>query len=61
MGEEQCIEYQNQEGYRSLGKMIQGAVWDTVWARRLVALETPDGLLDLVSVGFAGRGQEVKP
>ena len=33
--EEHCIEDLNPEGYRSLGKMLQGPVRDTVRARRL--------------------------
>ena len=50
MGEEHCIEDLDQEGYRSLGKMIQGPVRDTVRARYLVVLETPGGFLDLVRI-----------
>jgi len=50
MGEEHCIEVLNQEEYRSLGKMLQGPVRDTVRARRLVVLEISDGFLDLVRV-----------
>ena len=48
---EHCFEDRDQEGYRSLGKVLQGPVRDTVKARRLVDLETPDGFLDLVKVG----------
>jgi hypothetical protein len=48
---EHCIEDLNQEAYRSLGKMLQCPVQDTVLARRLVDLEKPDGFLDLVRVG----------
>ena len=51
MGEEYCIEDLNQKGYRSPGKMLQGPVMNTVRARRLVDLETPDGFLDLIRVG----------
>jgi hypothetical protein len=51
MGEENCIEDPDQEGYRSLGKMLQGSVRYTVWARSLDDLETPNGFLNLVRVG----------
>jgi len=50
MGEEHCIEYLNQEGYRSLGKLFQGSVWNTVWVCRIVDFETTDGFQDLVRV-----------
>jgi len=51
IGEEDCVEVPDQEGYRSLGKMLQGSVRYTVWARSLADLETPDGFVNLVSVG----------
>ena len=51
MGEENRIENLDQEGYRSLGKMLQGPVRDTVWARSLADPKTPDGFLNLVRVG----------
>ena len=51
MGGEHCIEDLNQEGYRSLGKMLQGSVRDTVRGRRLNELKPPDAFLDLVRVG----------
>ena len=51
MGEEHCIEDLNRERYRSMGKMLQVPVRDTIRARRLVDLENPDGFLDLVRVG----------
>ena len=51
MGEEHCVEDLDQKAYHSLGMIIQGPVRDTVRARRLVGLETPDGFLDLVRVG----------
>jgi hypothetical protein len=47
MGEEHCVEDLNQDGYRSLGKMLQGPTR----GRFLVDLETPDGFLDLIRVG----------
>jgi hypothetical protein len=64
MGEENRIEDMGQEEYRSLEKMLQGPVRYTVWARSLADLETPDGFLNLFRVGqlgFAGRGQKVRP
>jgi hypothetical protein len=51
MGKEDCVEDPDQEGYRSLGKMLQGSVWYTVWARSLANLETPDGFVSLIRVG----------
>jgi hypothetical protein len=51
MGEKHRIENLGQEGYRLLGKMLQGPVRHTVWARSLADLETPDGFLNLVRVG----------
>jgi hypothetical protein len=62
MGEENRTENLSQEGYRSLGKMLQGPVRYTVLARSLADLETTDGFLNLFRVGqirFAGRGQDV--
>jgi hypothetical protein len=47
MGEENRIKDLGQEGYRSLGKMIQGSVRCTVWAQSLSDLETHDGSLTL--------------
>jgi hypothetical protein len=37
---EDCVEDLDQEGYRWLGKMLQGSVWYMVWARSLADLET---------------------
>jgi hypothetical protein len=51
MGEKNRIENLGQEGYRSLGKILQGPVRDTVWARSLAKLETPDSFLNFVRVG----------
>jgi hypothetical protein len=50
MGEEDYFEDPDQEGYRSLGKMLQGSVRYTVWARSLTDLETPDGFVKLVDL-----------
>ena len=51
MGEEDHVENLDQEGYRSLAKMLQGPIQDTVWARSLDDFETPNGFLNLVRVG----------
>jgi len=64
MGEANRIENLDQEEYRSLGKILQAPVRDTVRARNLADLEIPDGFLNLVrvrSVGFTGRDQGVRP
>ena len=55
MGEEHRAENVYQEGYRSLWEMLQGPVPDTVRARSLADLETPDGFLNFV------RGQDLRP
>jgi hypothetical protein len=44
------VEDSDEEGYRSLGKMLQGPVRNTVWARNLADHETPDGFMNLVRV-----------
>jgi len=64
MGEENSVEDPDQEGYRSLGKMLQGSVRYTVWASSLADLQTPDVFVNLVKVGllgFAGRRLKVRP
>ena len=38
MGVENRVEKLDEEGYRSLGKKLQGPVRDTVWARSLAEL-----------------------
>jgi len=61
---EDRVENLGEEGYLSLGKMLQGPVRDTVWAGGIADHNTPDGFLNLVMiryVGFAGGGQEVRP
>jgi len=50
MGEEKCVEDVEQEGYRSLGKMLKGSIRINVWARSLTELETPDGFAIFVRV-----------
>jgi hypothetical protein len=47
---EDHVENLDQEGYRSLGKMLQCPVRDTVWVRNLADLKAPDGFLNLVRV-----------
>jgi len=51
MGEENRIANLGQEGNRPLWKMLHGPVLDTVWARSLADLETPDVFLNLVRIG----------
>jgi hypothetical protein len=51
MGEEDSVKDLDQEKYRSLGKMLQGSVWYTVWTRNLADLETLDEFVNLARVG----------
>jgi len=51
MGAENRIEGVGEGGNRSLGKMLQCPVRDTVRARSLADLETPDGFVNLVRGG----------
>jgi len=51
MGEEDPIDHLGQGRYHTLWKMLQDPVRDTVWARRLTDLETPDGFMNLDRVG----------
>jgi hypothetical protein len=51
MGDERRIENLDKKGYRSLWEMLQGPVRDTVRARNLADLETPDGFINLFRVG----------
>ena len=48
---EKRVQDKGEEGNRSLGKMLQCPVRDTVWARSLADIETPDGCVNLVRVG----------
>ena len=50
-GAENRVENPDEEGYRSLGKMLQGPVRNTVWAWSLADLGTPEGFVNLVRVG----------
>jgi len=54
MGEEDSVKNQDQEGYRSLCEMLKSPVRDTVRARSLADLQTPDGFLTLLRVGYLG-------
>jgi len=51
MGERDRVENLDQEGYRSLWRMLQGPVRDTVRARSLADFETIGGFLNLFRVG----------
>jgi len=64
MCEENRVEDIGEEGNRSLGKMLQYPVRDTVQARSLADLETPDSCVNLVRGGemwFADRAYKVRP
>jgi hypothetical protein len=39
MDEENCVQDPDDKGYRSLGKLFQGSVRYTVWAKNLADLE----------------------
>jgi len=51
MFEEDRVENQHEEGYRSMWEMLLGPVRDTARARSLVVLDTPYGFLNLLRVG----------
>ena len=51
MGAENSFEDMGEEGNRSLGKMLQCPVRDTVRARSLADLETPNSFVNLLRVG----------
>jgi hypothetical protein len=51
VSEENSVKDLGEEGYRSLGKMLQDPVRYTVRARNLADYETPDDVLNLVRVG----------
>ena len=51
MGEKERVEKSEQEGYRSLWEMHQSPVRDSVLARSLADLGTPDGSLNLLRIG----------
>jgi len=42
MGDKNCFEDLDQEGYSSLGKRFLGCIPYTIWARNLTELETTD-------------------
>jgi len=54
IGEDNRIENLEQERYCSLVKMLRGPVRDTVRARSLAGLETPDGFMNLVGLVILG-------
>jgi hypothetical protein len=51
VSEKDSVKDLGEEGYRSLGKMLQEPVRYTVRARSLADFETPDDVLNLVRVG----------
>ena len=51
VGAENRVEDTGEVGNRSLGKMLQCPVLDTVWARSLAELEISDGFAKLVRGG----------
>jgi hypothetical protein len=51
VSEENSVKDMGEEGYRSLGKMLQDPVRYTVGARSLADFENPDDVLNLVRVG----------
>ena len=51
MGAQNRVEYMGEKGKRSLGKMLQCLVRETVWVRSLAVLETPLGFEKLVRGG----------
>jgi hypothetical protein len=64
MGEKNCVEDLDQEGYRSLGTILQCCVRYTVRTRSLADLEIADGFVNSVRVGylmFGGRRLEIRP
>jgi hypothetical protein len=51
MGAKNSVKNPDEEGYHSVGKMLQGPVWNTVWHQSPANLETPDGFMNLIRVG----------
>jgi len=54
MGEEDLIEDEDQEGYRSMWELLQDPDRDTVWARSAADFETPDDFVNVLRVGLLG-------
>ena len=50
LGAEDHVEDPDEEGYRSLGKMLQSPFRNIVWARSLADLEAPVGFVNFVRV-----------
>jgi hypothetical protein len=46
-----CIEYSDEEGYRLLGRMLQGSLRNTVWVWSLADIEILDDFVNLARVG----------
>ena len=51
MGEEDRIDIQDQQVYRSLWEVLQGLVRNTVWTQSPADLQTPHGFMNLIRVG----------
>jgi hypothetical protein len=51
VGVEDCVEYSDKEGYRLLGKMLQGSLWNTIWVWSPANIETLDNLMKFARVG----------
>ena len=51
MGAANRVEDMGEEGNRSIWKMLQCPVWDTIRTGSLADLETPDGCVNLVRGG----------
>jgi hypothetical protein len=51
MGAENRVKISDDEGNRSLGKMLQDPVWNIVSFRSRADLETPDVFVNLIRVG----------
>jgi len=51
LGAENRVKNSEEEGYRSLGKMLQGPVWNTLWFRSPADLGTAHGFVKLIRTG----------
>jgi len=51
MGAENRVKNPDEEGYRSLRKMLQGPVWNAVSFWSPADLEIPDDFVNLIRVG----------
>jgi hypothetical protein len=50
MGVENHVKNPDEEEYRSLGKILSGPVWNSIWAPSSSNLETPDSFVNLIRV-----------